>query len=1402
MDIKTKFEIYYKLASLNEYQFKGFVDKLIANVKTKTDWNQIKIIELGSGFGIFSLPVIQELYRNNISFEWSAYEKNAESIKIYRDTLKKWNGTNKNIINILKEIAIIDYSTEEPELETYHTFPGSTSKIIVRLHDVQKIAYIENEIENYDILYAPFFFNHIIGWPETWKYFYEKLKPGGFIVLGKVGGDWWATEGVFEKLRPETCQTIEIWRSIWKKLKKMGIPNLYREISALNIQPIVDYISGDGGKFIADYKLEKHININRDNLKILILEGIFSPFKIILEFENDKSKLSNVIDESLISDNSYSFNLQQWFELYEKSRDKNISKQCSLKQDMKFLNSFSIQRIALNNNYELELDFWIQKFIEGLLNFNLLPKDFNYGSFNYSSPQFGLIRKDFFSWQYYYKVNQDEHKKTLSKIELYTNYLKINLKDFSFTNFLFKVLLKKSNLQPIFIFNFVENCEENKKIEFKEIDSNEAKNTHDSRIAIYLFTVPQSKTISFDGRLPVSKIKNYYNSSPLILDKIIDETILSNLCTEFQDKIDTLEIDEKSWNNIKILSGNEKNSIKKNIEKVINALAFFFGTKITIALPITSYIDDQFVGISLLWLHFNESKAIDSLLKGDLTYLTLPYLQNFTNMVFSQELNELKRKHALRSAVAAIMARNMSHNIGSHVLNSLSDSDFDSKFSQTLADILKADLYEYFKMEYVNEKKNSLISKFLEYLRERMDFVAAIPTYDPLWKLDITVSDVTKKLNTKEILIRNEENVELEFPIKISDLFLLVNNIVNAEGITYKNLEIKQNGSLEGCISIYGGVLGVQAFYVILENYIRNSAKHGSKKSLSTIKNSKNKLEIRIDFISSWKDDDSEFQEDFIKVELYDNLGGWPKQDEINMDFRKKVDDEIGPKLDPSSDEGSLIDDKGKLNEGNWGLKEMRIAASYLRGIKIEHIDDVPNGEPLVIKAFQMKSNADFKTLDGNESLGYRFFLKKPKNVLIISECADIKGICFPYIEYKNNGIDIVGFEEFRENIFRFTHEFFVLDLRDEENRGLRLYEQKNMYFPMKTLFLCPSNRKDFFLNPLKELFRKYDVTSRFFIDFEQISDYTFLKEILNSNYGEKVSVKKLCKKLTNSEKFKMNIKAKWNKVFSKDNCKYNVDLYIDENRIPCLSGGNYNLSILHPPLENFKGENDKILSSDYFYFFSRGIKNIFEGFYTAFDNLSNADITKEDISSILKAFEISSYNFVVIDERIFDYQGKIRDLVKGKFQLGKFWYFQNVIYLNLEIKDDKIFISYFPFESDKKWETWISNIPIECISQKNSEIKWEKVFPYEFKQRVHFLIVHMGIIDKMGGKVEFETWLETLPLEFKPWFIIIVSGRGHPENEKMPANARFLDFSNLRKYVVEEPDKYILSNAVLNVRE
>lgn len=148
-------------------------------------------------------------------------------------------------------------------------------------------------------------------------------------------------------------------------------------------------------------------------------------------------------------------------------------------------------------------------------------------------------------------------------------------------------------------------------------------------------------------------------------------------------------------------------------------------------------------------------------------------------------------EYARGSGVSAVMSRNMSHNIGSHVLSRLA-----KKYSKELFDNKK---------ESLTSDEIVQIGHFFSYLMRRMDFLADIATTVPVM--------TTTAEFVKEIFNPFKDNILLKQHITGNDL----------------RFDIYPPARLNGLyISIPNDILGKHAIYTIFENVIRNSAKHGS----------------------------------------------------------------------------------------------------------------------------------------------------------------------------------------------------------------------------------------------------------------------------------------------------------------------------------------------------------------------------------------------------------------------------------------------------------------------------------------------------------------------------------------------------------------------------------------------
>lgn len=358
-------------------------------------------------------------------------------------------------------------------------------------------------------------------------------------------------------------------------------------------------------------------------------------------------------------------------------------------------------------------------------------------------------------------------------------------------------------------------------------------------------------------------------------------------------------------------------------------------------------------------------------------------------------------RHATRAAVAAIMGRNMSHNIGSHVLSYWSRRL--QKYSEMLITV-NSSLNNVVRLQDANNcieqvKDISMRDRiFFEYLRSRMDFIAEISTTDPAWASTMLFcQDIILPFVSQTVLLNYlvmSENIHFEpccklgclesesashhrITIKVyyrSEILFEVQYLSDKPELYYKSntknqwtpLPVGNLIEMRGDIPVLvpHGLTGIQAFYSILENFIRNSAKHGN-----------NKLEKGSQFSIIFDIDDTEF-DDLIKVSISDNLGNCDKS------VIKILNDGLTE---------SLVNKNGVIKPGNWGLKEKKISSCFLRmggsGDIDKTIDYPPKwSKEAKAKQFIMPSCTSCKrsTHCSTPVVSYDFYLMKPKEALII----------------------------------------------------------------------------------------------------------------------------------------------------------------------------------------------------------------------------------------------------------------------------------------------------------------------------------------------------------------------------------------------------------------------------------
>ena len=351
------------------------------------------------------------------------------------------------------------------------------------------------------------------------------------------------------------------------------------------------------------------------------------------------------------------------------------------------------------------------------------------------------------------------------------------------------------------------------------------------------------------------------------------------------------------------------------------------------------------------------------------------------------------RRAALRSAVSAIMGRNMSHNIGSHVI------------ARYAAVVGSAEEQREKDPERSQEDHRTV---FLRYLQRRMDFIAEVSTSDkPNWSQPLGLVEILAALDFEKAKGRINEEGESKFkPI-------LLSYITGKEGI---KASVHIDPNTQEYFNCPSGEVGAHALYVILENIIRNSARHNTDFGEVV------KLKVEAT--------DSEYPE-LLKLEITDC------QTEKEEECGESLDEQINNII---SNESFLKPD-GSPNPQYWGIREMQICAQHLRGLPLSDLEAPLSVGPPVLEATKKPEN-------GESRLAYKLYLQRPKLCAIVTD-----KICDLLREdeiLKKVGIAL--FNDLPEDLTELRGYGFVVMTkdRDQENK----LSDKRLLLPVRTLYL------------------------------------------------------------------------------------------------------------------------------------------------------------------------------------------------------------------------------------------------------------------------------------------------------------------------------------------------------------
>jgi hypothetical protein len=388
-----------------------------------------------------------------------------------------------------------------------------------------------------------------------------------------------------------------------------------------------------------------------------------------------------------------------------------------------------------------------------------------------------------------------------------------------------------------------------------------------------------------------------------------------------------------------------------------------------------------------------------------LNHLVLNAVNSISRNMFNiiVRLQKAKNKRTLmKYAIATISTRNLAHHFGSHVLSKLSEGRNLKKFVTVLKD---------------NDFDVSGISKFLIYLRSRMDFLADLSTSEP-------VTSVSKYLLANIILPFQEEAV--------------INRFIS--GSQVDQIIIEYSNKLEGAdimddviIQLPTGNLGAHALYLIFENIIRNTIKHTHDEIPAE------GLKLHIDVVGTQKS--GETPRGYL-VRIYDNI---PQKKE---DLKKKVIEKINQRYILSH----TIESNRKLRSAGWGISEMKMAASYLRKkVPSEHIDDSKVKPPLL--------KAVMEPVPGMPEYGYlayEIYLKVPRKMVIIDSQGFLNKVRNRSDWYKQ-GVKVLSSNELKGKAQWQIHSHDLVVLLEDINRH-ELETEKT--FPLRWVKMLEPQKK------------------------------------------------------------------------------------------------------------------------------------------------------------------------------------------------------------------------------------------------------------------------------------------------------------------------------------------------------
>ena len=374
--------------------------------------------------------------------------------------------------------------------------------------------------------------------------------------------------------------------------------------------------------------------------------------------------------------------------------------------------------------------------------------------------------------------------------------------------------------------------------------------------------------------------------------------------------------------------------------------------------------------LQTFWSNF-EKLYIDGVFREHEENIVVDYLEEKISekiSLFDKNIYEAR----VKDSVAYIFARNLSHIYGSNVIpyavKLLQEVEHELKSAKENSNLIGKSLIG-------KAKKTVEFSKdFLGFLQERMDYLSSVVSDEYI----STYAFMPIPIDTLESIVSGNRYKSYEY-----------GNIYNFLAYLYKsvNKSLKITTEIEKLVSKDNLLVAVppvgyeQALYSIFENILRNAAKYG-KPHGNTLK-----FKVIIEDLEG---------SDLIKISIIDTNVP-PEEEKID-----NLIESLKIKLNKATVKPYL-----DIYYENWGLKEMKISASYIRGIPLSKLD-ILDEDLIRIE----KKDVSFSSRISQET---------------DKEAKKIKGVSFEFYVYKYKNLQKVSWRDILEGFKSGVGEFLIV---------------------------------------------------------------------------------------------------------------------------------------------------------------------------------------------------------------------------------------------------------------------------------------------------------------------------------------------------------------------------------------